>query len=106
MYLHSLNHTVDRFNEILHNLLQDANDPISLPNLDLDTGKRSTFGDYPLADNTYAKFLERITSNPRRTISKDLKQHILEYYGDFADGHEPTLERLTLFQQMKVRDDR
>jgi len=106
MYLRSVNHTVDRFNEILLNMLQDANDPISLPNLDLDTGKPSTFGDYPLADNTYAKFIERIIAKPRRTISKELKQHILEYYGNFADGNEPTLERLTLFQQMKVRDDR
>jgi hypothetical protein len=103
MYLRSLNHTVDRFNETLHNLLQDANDPVSLSNLDLDIGTPSKFGDYPLADRAYADLLERITAKPRRTISQDLKQHILNYYGASADGHEPVFERLTLIEQMKVR---
>jgi hypothetical protein len=106
MYLRSVNHTVDRFNEILRNLLQDANDPISLPNLDLDTGKPSKAGDYPLADQAYAELIKRITSTPPRTISQDLKQHLLAYYGDFADAHQPAFERLTLIREMKVRDGR
>ena len=103
MYLRSLNHTVDRFNETLHSLLPDANDPVSLPNLDLDIGTPSKFGNYSLADRAYAELLERITAKPQRTISQDLKQHILNYYGASADAHEPVFERLTLIEQMKVR---
>jgi hypothetical protein len=101
-YLSSVNHTVDVFNETLRNLLQDANASISLANLDLDTGKRVRIGEYPLADQTYAKLLERITSEPRHTIPQDLKQHILDYYGDLVEAREPEVERLTLIQKMKA----
>ncbi len=103
-YLRSMNHTVDVFNETLRNLAQDANTSISLANLDLDTGKSAKYGDYPLADQTYARLLERITSNTGHSIPQALKQHILEYYGDVAEAREPLLERLTLIQNMKAAD--
>ena len=101
-YLSSVNHTVDVFNETLRNLLQDANASISLANLDLDTGKRVRIGEYPLADQTYAKLLERLTSEPGHTIPQDLKQHILDYYGDLAEARDSEVERLTLIQKMKA----
>ncbi len=103
-YLRSMNHTVDVFNQMLQSLLQDANTPITLANLDLDTGKQVRIGDYPLADQTYAKLLERITSQPGDTIPQDLKQHILEFYGDFPEGHAALFDRLSLIQKMKVKD--
>src|SRR4051812_29654804 len=106
LYLRSVNHTVDTFNGILRKLLQDASTPITLANLDLDTGAPIKMGDYPLADKAYAALLKRITSNPRQSVSKGLKEHILNYYGHFAEGHEPVFERLTLIQQMKTRNDR
>jgi len=104
-YFSSLNHTVDVFNETLRSLLQDANASISLANLDLDTGKPVRIGEYPLADQTYAKLLERITSKPEHAIPEDLKQHILDYYGDLAEAREPEVERLTLIQKMKATTD-
>ena len=86
-------------------MLQDANASISLANLDLDTGKPVRIGEYPLADQTYAKLLERITSKPEHAIPEDLKQHILDYYGDLAEAREPEVERLTLIQKMKATTD-
>jgi hypothetical protein len=102
-YLRSMNHTIDVFNQTLHNLLKDTNTPIVLANLDLDTGKPVRIGDYPLADQTYAKLLERITSQPGDTIPQDLKQHILKFYGDFPEGHGALFDRLSLIQKMKVK---
>lgn len=104
-YLRSVNHTVDQFNETLRSLLRDASTPIFLANLDLDTGRPAKFGDYPLADQAYAELLQRIASQPQRAIPLDLKQHILDYYGESAEAHKPVLERLALIQKMKVRRD-
>jgi len=78
-YLQSVNHTLDTFRETLHKHLSGA-DPSPLANLDLDTGKPARFGDYPLADQTYAELLFRLASNPDRRIPADLKQNIMEYY--------------------------
>jgi hypothetical protein len=104
-YLRSMNHTVDVLNETLHKLREEENDPVSLANLDLDTGRQEKLGDYTLADQTYAKLLERIIASPQNTISRELKQDILEYYGDSPEGREPVLEELALIQKMKTRDE-
>jgi hypothetical protein len=79
-YLHSVNHTVDEFRELLQKLKADANAPVALANVDLDTGDRVKRGDYKLADQTYARLLERITSRPDRTVPEEVKQNIIEYY--------------------------
>jgi hypothetical protein len=81
-------------------------DPISLANLDLDTGRQDKPGDYPLADETYARLLEQITAKPESSISRNLKQHILEYYAGASQEQEPILERLAVIEKMKARDDR
>lgn len=79
-YLSSVNHTVDRFREILHNLLTKPETPIGFANLDLDTGDRVRFGDYALADKAYGELLRRLTSKPRRGVPADVKRNVLEYY--------------------------
>ncbi len=85
-YLRSVNHTVDSFRAILDKLRLDGNAPVALANLDLDTGNGVKRGDYPLADQTYAELLARLTSKPGRTVSEDVKQNIIEYYA--ASGIE------------------
>lgn len=104
-YLSSMNHTVDVLNETLRKLREEEKDPVSLANLDLDTGKQEKLGDYTLADQTYAKLLERVIASPQNTISRELKQDILAYYGDSPEGHEPVLEELALIQKMKTREE-
>jgi hypothetical protein len=88
-YLHSVNHTVDAFRAILDKLAADGSAPITLANIDLDTGDHVRLGDYPLADETYLRLLERITSKPDRVIPEELKQNILEYYRSGAVGADP-----------------
>ena len=104
-YLKSMNHTVDVLNETLRKMREEGNDPVSLANLDLDTGRQEKLGDYTLADQTYAKLLERIIASPQNTISRELKQDILAYYGDSTEGREPVLEELALIQKMKTREE-
>lgn len=53
-----------------------------LPNLDLDTGKVSHPGDYPLTDATYARLLHRLTRNPALPIPPGIKRNILAYYAN------------------------
>ena len=106
LYFGSVNRTLDAFNEILRGLRERPTDPVSLANVDLDTGKQEHAGDYALADETYAKLLEHITSQPERAISRDLKDHILQYYGGAPDERGPILERLAAVQKMKSKDER
>ncbi len=80
-YLSSVNHTVDAFRDLLQKLGSEPKWSIALANIDLDTGDRVKRGDYPLADETYAKLLRRIASRPDRTIPIDLQRNLLRYYG-------------------------
>lgn len=110
-YLSSVNHTVDRFREILHKLLAEANAPVRLANLDLDTGERVRLGDYALADRTYTELLARLTAKPRRGVPPDLKQNMLEYYEgspqitEASDPRPERLEKLKSMSAMQPRDD-
>ncbi len=50
------------------------------PNLDLDTGALVRPGAYRLTDQTYAKLLKVLTSEPNRPIPIGLQEDILAYY--------------------------
>lgn len=106
-YLQSVNHTLDVFRETLHKHLSSG-DPSPLVNLDLDTGNPTKFGDYALADQTYAELLFRLSSRPDRTIPLDLKQNILEYYAglDSLPGAAIRLRQpLEIVKAMKTASD-
>jgi Zinc dependent phospholipase C len=111
-YLLSVNHTVDEFRATLQKLAADPK-PVALANDDLDTGYPVRRGDYPLADKTYAKLLERLTSKPDRIIPEDVKHDIVRYYTDAAPGansekaaksEKEMSTRLGLLMQMKSFD--
>ena len=108
-YLRSVNHAVDAFHDMLNKLLQDGKASLALANIDLDTGNRVKLEDYPLADQTYAQLLERITSKPNRPVPEYLRKNILEYYAGSAsdpDLSKRLSERLEILMKMKISDDR
>jgi hypothetical protein len=108
-YLQSVNHTVDRFKEILQKLRTDGDARVRLTNLDLDTGERVRLGDYALADDAYKELLARLTSKPRRGVPADLKQNVLEYYQDsvaVADENDPTPIELETLKSMSSKGPR
>jgi hypothetical protein len=79
--------------------LGDGKTPIALQNIDLDTGDRVKLGDYPLADQTYAQLLERITSKPGRSVSDGLKEDIMEY---FSGSKASTVSQTKIMEQLTV----
>lgn len=108
-YLQSVNHTVDLLRETLHQRLSNS-DPHAalLANVDLDTGNPAKFGDYPLADQTYAQLLSQLASSPDRSIPADLKQNILEYYAgleSLAAAHDQLRRDLETVKAMKPARD-
>lgn len=106
MYQSSVNHTVDIFRDMLHKL-KDKGDDVKLANVDLDTGDHVKRGEYPLADATYARLLQRLTSRPDRVIPAETKQNIMTYYGTIAVTDKPNPQRdeqLTTLRMMKAGD--
>jgi hypothetical protein len=104
-YLRSVNHTVDSFRGLLDKLRAQGQGSVTFVNLDLDTGNRALRGDYPLADQTYAQLLERLTSKPGRIISKTVQQNIIEYYAASetkADPGQKIDAELDLLKEMRT----
>jgi hypothetical protein len=106
MYQNSVNHTVDIFRDLLHKL-RNTGDDVVLSNIDLDNGVRVRRGDYPLADATYARLLERLTSKPDRVIPADTQRNIMAYYGITAVTDKPDPRRdeeLATLRTMKTSE--
>jgi hypothetical protein len=101
-YLHSLNHTADRFEELLHQLPRAADDPVDFSNLNLDTGNPIAVGTYRLADQTYAQLLSRLTAKPQRILPPGLKRHLIAYFqsGTADDLPKSISEQLAVLQNM------
>lgn len=71
--------------------LRDAADGrISLANTDFDTGRRSAWGEYPLADTTYQQFLEHLAKQGFAGVSRDVRRDVLEFFTTAATGARPT----------------
>jgi hypothetical protein len=77
MFLASLDDTALRYKA----LLADAsNNSLQLPNENFDTGRPTRLGDYHLADDTYAKLLERFDGH-LNDVSDSMRANILMFYG-------------------------
>lgn len=83
-YIQSVNRSAEDYRRLLDRLRGNPTAVLDLPNRDLDTGARVKAGDYALTDDTYANLVDRLTSDPSRTIPDGLRENILEYYGDLS----------------------
>ncbi len=87
IYIKSINGTVDKFNAYLAALQAipvDARHPQTAPDLaeiDLDTGKPAEFGEYRLADQTYAKLLHILVTDPKSPMLPDVRKSLADFYG-------------------------
>jgi hypothetical protein len=70
----SFKHTVEELSRSVKNI--NAN--IDLVNYDFDTGKKSEFGEYALADNCYRKLTLKLYNKQKLPI--DLKKNVLDFY--------------------------
>ena len=61
---------------------QRAGGKVALVNDNIDTGTVTGPGQYPLADKTYADLMDRLDRNKFASISPELRNDLLVYYGD------------------------
>ncbi|WP_266203270.1 zinc dependent phospholipase C family protein [Pontibacter kalidii] len=77
LYLESFNVTVDKYGAMVRRLGQR---PPQLQNLQLDTGKPTRPGSYPLTDETYAELLKKLAKGEFKQADKALQRHLLLYF--------------------------
>ncbi|MGZ7077333.1 MAG: zinc dependent phospholipase C family protein, partial [Candidatus Angelobacter sp.] len=77
LYLKSVNTTVDEYRRYLGDLKADK---LQLANMDFDTGKPTTPGEYQLTDEAYAKLLDKLTKAKFANLKPDVSQNILAFY--------------------------
>lgn len=89
VYLKSINATVDKLNGYLTTTVKAPSNAQNATNLqlapdlqeiDLDTGKPSRFGEYRLADLSYAKLLDKLVNNPGQPMTADMQQSLSDYF--------------------------
>ncbi len=81
MYFKSINTSVDQYRAFLEELRTDS---LQLSNMDLDTGKKTKAGEYPLTDESYAKLLAKLSERKFDRTSPELRENILEFYSDLS----------------------
>ena len=84
LYIASVNRALDQYNALLKRLRDNGTDYALVANRNLDTGRRSSPGEYPLTDRTYAQLLGKLSQHEDRPIPAGLRAEILEYYSDPA----------------------
>ncbi len=77
MYIKSINQSV---NEYGTDLKETKNGQLDLPNMDFDTGRPTTAGEYGLADKTYAHLLADLDKKKFDQVTPDLRRNILDFY--------------------------
>jgi Zinc dependent phospholipase C len=55
---------------------------LDLRNTDFDTGQSTRRGEYPLADDTYAELLERLSSHQPVAVPATMRADIMRFYGN------------------------
>src|SRR6185503_1266450 len=90
MFLDSFRQTRQRYSRSLDALRAGS---VELPNTDFDTGKRAQYGEYPLADKTYAELIERLAGRNFAGVSTSLRAEINRYYRQADQAAQTPKER-------------
>jgi Zinc dependent phospholipase C len=69
--------TVEQYRALLN---EEKSRKLSLEDINLDTGKLTTPGEYALADETYAKLVDELSEKQFAGITPELRQNILNYF--------------------------
>lgn len=77
LYLKSVNDTVEQYRTELRDLKTTR---LQLANMDFDTGKPTSPGEYRLTDETYAKLLDKLAKTKFADLKPDVRQNILTFY--------------------------
>ncbi|HLW98547.1 MAG TPA: zinc dependent phospholipase C family protein [Candidatus Acidoferrales bacterium] len=80
MFMLSFNTTIKDYGDLLHQ--DEKTGSFAIKDDNLDTGKVTGPGQYPLADQTYAELVDRLATNQFQQISPELRKDILLYYSN------------------------
>ena len=89
LYFKSVDQTVFEYGKALHEV---PNSDLQIPEINLDTGKPTKLGEYPLADATYRELLDELAYEQFAHLNEPLRQNILNFYAGF--GFPPTGTRI------------
>jgi hypothetical protein len=78
-FMASFNASIERYRALLP---QSTSGKFDLPNYDFDTGRPTSAGEYKLADEAYAKLLEKLAKHNFEGASPDLRSNILAFYSN------------------------
>jgi hypothetical protein len=81
LYFKSINTTVDQYRAFLITARADSQ---NAPNRDLDDGNMTKPGEYSLADEAYAKLLEKLAKSKFDRTTTELRADILRFYSDLT----------------------
>jgi hypothetical protein len=79
MFLESFNASLNTYREMLAKARIGR---LDLQNKDFDTGEPTRAGEYELADESYAKLLIKLADRDFKSITPELRQNILAFYGN------------------------
>ena len=81
LFLKSFDETLNRYRGFLR---RARTEKLNLENRDFDTGELTRAGEYKLADDAYAKLLNKLAGKGFETVPRELRQNILAFYGDLS----------------------
>ncbi len=100
LYFKSVNQTIDRFGQALK-AVKAGN--LETPNIDLDTGKPTKRGEYPLADYTYREWLDNLQTTRYLDIDPAQRQDLLSFFDDFGTPPRATrIDRCVALRWLKT----
>ena len=81
LYFKSVDQTIDQYGKALREVRQGD---LPAPAIDLDTGKPTKLGEYPLADATYRELLDELSYEQFAHLNEGLREDILNFYAGFG----------------------
>ena len=100
-YIESMNRSMADYEQLLAKLAKNPRKALPLPDRDLDTGYEIRLGSYPLTDQTYAKLLRQLTSQPGRPVPARLHQNILKFYAA-APANPPAKTKMKTWRRIQA----
>jgi hypothetical protein len=81
LYFKSVDQTSDQYGKALRGV---KSGDLQTPEVDLDTGKPTKRGEYPLADVTYRELLDKLADEQFAHLNEPLRRNILNFYEGFG----------------------
>lgn len=103
LYFKSVDQTVSEYGKALQQVKQND---LQAPQIDLDTGKPTGYGEYPLADVTYRELLDDLATQNFAHVTPELRTSILNFYSGFDQKPLPArVNKCVLERRRKTSDE-